>query len=177
MFASVTPRTAGFNTVDVAGLTGGSKFLTMILMFIGGSPGSTAGGIKTTTVVVIIVFVLCTIKNKKSLNVFNRRFEEEAIKKASTVFFINLLLAVTVVMFICAHQNLPLSDVMFEAFSAIGTVGMSTGVTRELSDLSKAAIIFLMYCGRVGSLSFAIAFRDRKPVPPILKPVEKIRIG
>lgn len=177
MFSAVTPRTAGFNTIDTAALTGGAKFLTILLMFIGGSPGSTAGGIKTTTIVVIIVFVLCTIKNKKSMNLFNRRFAEDAIRKASTVFFINLLLTVTAVLLICAHQELPLTDVIFEAFSAIGTVGMSTGVTRELSVLSKAAIIFLMYCGRVGSLSFAIAFRDRKPVPPVLKPVEKITIG
>ena len=177
LFCSVTPRTAGFNTVDIASLTDCSKLLTVILMFIGGSPGSTAGGAKTTTVVVMLLSAVAMIRSTHGTNIFGRRLEEETIKKASTVFMINLTLALTAVMVLLAIQPLDFMDVLLEVFSAIGTVGMSTGVTRELNLWSKLIIILLMYCGRLGSLSFVLIFAKRKAVPHIQCPQEKMLVG
>ncbi len=176
-FDSVTARTAGFNTTDTAALSNGSKLLTIILMFIGGSPGSTAGGIKTTTVAVLMVYAFSYIRKSASFGMFGRRLEDDSLKKASAVFFTNLSLTLAATIVICAIQTLPLPDVLFETFSAIGTVGMSTGVTRELLPASQFVIIFLMYCGRVGSLSFATAISTRHARPPVMDPVEKITIG
>ncbi len=149
----------------------------MILMFIGGSPGSTAGGIKTTTFAVLMVYAFSYVHKAASFGMFRRRLEDDSLKKASAVFFTNLCLALTATMVICAVQPLPLPDVLFETFSAIGTVGMTTGITRELLPISQFVIIFLMYCGRVGSLSFATAISSRQPQPPVRDPVEKITIG
>lgn len=177
MFASVTPRTAGFNTTDVGAMTGAGKLLTILLMFIGGSPGSTAGGIKTTTFAVMILSALATIRNSYGTNIFRRRLEEDVIKRASTVFTINLSLAVTAAVILVALQPLPLDDVLVEVVSAISTVGMSSGITRELCALSRVVIIFLMYCGRLGSLTFALSFARKKDVPPVQQPAEKIVVG
>ncbi|MEG1848204.1 MAG: TrkH family potassium uptake protein [Lachnospiraceae bacterium] len=177
LFSSVTPRTAGFNTVDSAGLSNASKLLTMLLMFIGGSSGSTAGGIKTTSFFVAVCFAGATIRRTQGANKFGRRLDEEAIRKANAVIIINLSLALTAAAVIFAIQPLPFEDVMFEVFSAIGTVGMSTGITRELYDISKILIIALMYFGRLGSLSFALMFAQRKIIPPVQLPVEKIVVG
>lgn len=177
LFASVTPRTAGFNTIDIAAMTDASKLLTTILMFIGGSPGSTAGGAKTTTVAVMLLSAVAMIRSAHGTNVFGRRLEEEVIKKAATVFTINLTLAVIAVLLILAIQPLDFMDVLLEVFSAIGTVGMSTGVTRELNLWSKLIIILLMYCGRLGSLSFVLVFAQKKKVPPIQCPQEKMIVG
>ena len=176
-FASVTPRTAGFNSIDVEAMHDSSKFLTVFLMFIGGSPGSTAGGIKTTTFVVIIVYIISTLKHTQGCNIFNRRLEDDAIKKASSVFCTNLFLAVTAAFIICGMQMFPLEDVLLEVFSAMGTVGMSTGLTRELNVISKLIVIMLMYCGRIGSLTFALSFTEHKTIVKIRQPVEKINIG
>ena len=176
-FAAVTPRTAGFNTVDLAAMTDGSKLLTTVLMFIGGSPGSTAGGIKTTTMAVMLLSAIAMIRSSHGTNVFGRRLEPETVHKASTVFFINLTLAISAVFIILSIQPLEFMDVCMEVFSAIGTVGMSTGITRELNDLSKLIIILLMYCGRLGSLSFVLVFAQKKKVPPILNPQEKMLVG
>ena len=177
MFASVTARTAGFNTVDVASMTDASKLLSVILMFIGGSPGSTAGGVKTTTIIVMYLYLWSTIQRTYGANAFGRRLEDDAIKRASTIFIINLTLALGASVYIMAAQQLPMSDVLFETFSAIGTVGMTTGITRALTPMSRLAIIFLMYCGRVGSLSFALSFTQHKRVAHVQQPVERITIG
>ena len=177
MFSSVTARTAGFNTIDTAGLSNSSKLLTMVLMFIGGSPGSTAGGIKTTTVIVLLIYVFSNLRNERGSSVFNRSFEEDAIKKASNVMIIYLVLALVAIIAICHIEPLAMDDVMFEVFSAIGTVGMSTGITRDLSTLSRVIIILLMYCGRIGGLSFAMSFLEKKKTAPIRYPEEKVMIG
>lgn len=177
-FSSVTARTAGFNTIDTGGLTNASKLLTMVLMFIGGSPGSTAGGIKTVTMLVLVIYVWSNLRESKGVNIFHRRLDDDVIRKASNVVVISLLLAVASIIFICFRQpSLPVEDVMFEVFSAIGTVGMSTGLTRDLSTSSRIVVILLMYCGRIGSMSFALSFTERKKVPPVQMPVEKIMIG
>ena len=177
LFNSVTPRTAGFNTVDTAALTDASKLFTVILMFIGGSPGSTAGGVKTTTIVVLYLYLWSTIQRTYGVNAFGRRLEEDALKHACSIFMINLTLALGASIFIMATQKLAMSDVLFEAFSAIGTVGMTTGITRELNSISRLLIAFLMYCGRVGSLSFALSFTQHKRVAPVQQPMERITIG
>lgn len=177
LFSAVTARTAGFNTTDTGALTDGSKLLTMILMFIGGSPGSTAGGIKTTTIAIMLLYARSTIKGTYGVNVFDRRLQDDAIKRASVVFSINLFLALTASLAIMAIQNLSMPDVLFETFSAIGTVGMTTGITRDLLPISRVIIIILMYCGRIGSLSFALAFIQQKKVAHIQQPVERITIG
>ena len=177
LFSSVTARTAGFNTTDTAALTDGSKLLTIILMFIGGSPGSTAGGIKTTTLVVLLLCVHSNIKQTYGINIFGRRLENDAVKRAGTILTINLLLAVTASLAIMAIQPLGFSDILFETFSAIGTVGMTTGITRALHPVSRCIIILLMYCGRIGSLSFALAFVQSKRKPHVQQPAEAINIG
>lgn len=177
IFGSVTPRTAGFNTTDTGAYTEATRMLTIVLMFIGGSPGSTAGGIKTTTMLVILLYIWSNLRNKRGLNIFGRRLDEDAIKKASTVFCINLMLATICVTVMSALETIPLSDVMMEVFSAIGTVGISTGITRDITIASKYMLILLMYCGRIGSMSFALAFTERKKTDPVGLPVEQITIG
>lgn len=177
LFGSVTARTAGFNTVDTALLTDSSKLLTMMLMFIGGSPGSTAGGIKTTTFVVLVIYVLANLKKQTYCNVQGRRLDDGSIRKASAVMCINLFAVMIAVLIIVTVQKLPVTDVMFEVISAIGTVGMSTGITRDLESVSKWVLIFLMYCGRVGSMTFALSLRGHKSDIPVKVPVEKIIIG
>ena len=157
-FSAVTPRTAGFNNVDTAALTDGSKFLSAILMFIGGSPGSTAGGIKTSTLAVLLLYVHSNIRQTYGVEIFGRRLEDESIRQSACILTINLGLMLAATIAIMVSQNLPMSDVFFETCSAIGTSGMSTGVTRSLNSFSRIVIILLMYCGRIGSLSFALAF-------------------
>ncbi len=177
MFSSVTARTAGFNTIDTAGLSTSSKLLTILLMFIGGSPGSTAGGIKTTTTIVLMIYVISNLRNSKGCNIFGRSLEDDAIRKASNVAIISLVMAITASITICYIQPLPMEDVLFEVFSAIGTVGMSTGITRELTTVSRMIIILLMYCGRIGGMSFALSFLEKKKIAPVRCPVEKVMIG
>ena len=177
LFDAVTPRTAGFNTTDTASLSSGSLLLTIVLMFIGGSPGSTAGGVKTTTVFVILVHTFSGVRREQSANAFGRSIGDDALKRATSVLFTNLLLALAGALAICAVQTLPLADVLFETFSAIGTAGMSTGITRSLAPLSQAVAVFLMYCGRVGSISFAVALLEKKAIPPVTLPREEIMIG
>lgn len=177
LFASVTARTAGYNTIDLGAMAQASKLLTVILMFIGGSPGSTAGGIKTTTLVVIIVYIWSNIRNASGCNIFGRRIGDEDIKKASMVIGLNLVLAVTAMMLISAVQVFEVEDLMLEVFSAIGTVGLSTGITRQLNLFSKLVIILLMYCGRIGSMTFALSFAYKKESAPVLYPEERINVG
>lgn len=177
MFSSVTARTAGFNTVDTAALTDGSKLLTVILMFMGGSPGSTAGGIKTTTILVIVLYLWSNMRNSTGCNIWGRRLDDEVIKKASLVFYINIILATTAALVICSVQNIDFMDILFEVFSAIGTVGMSTGITRELNAVSRVVLILLMYCGRIGSMTFAMSFIEKRKPAPVKNPIEKITVG
>ncbi len=177
MFSSVTARTAGFNSVDTGLLTDSSKLLTIFLMFMGGSPGSTAGGIKTTTVVVVFLYLWSNMRNDTGCNIFGRRLDDEVIKRASLVFYINLFLAMGAGLMICAVQRLDFLDILFEVISAIGTVGMTTGITRSLNMISRVILILLMYCGRVGSMTFAMLFIEKRKNAPVKLPVEKITVG
>ncbi len=177
-FDSVSPRTAGMNITDTASLSPAATLLTCILMFIGGCPSSTAGGIKTTTIFVLILFCTSTIRNERYTGVFGRRITEDNIKKAFSVFLVNLSLALTGILLIASvHQNLGFEKIVFECFSAIGTVGMTMGITRDLETFSKLVLILLMFCGRVGSISFGSALIEKKAPPPITAPHESITIG
>ena len=150
----------------------------MVLMFIGGSPGSTAGGVKTTTLAVVLISLWSSLQNVKSDNVFGRRLEDNALKRASAVVTVYLLLVFVAAFIICATNAwIPLEDVLFEVFSAIGTVGLSTGITSSLNTIGKIAITLLMYCGRVGSLSFALLFTEHRVSSFIQNATEKINIG
>ena len=177
-FQSITCRTAGFNTIDVSHLKPATSLLMMLMMFVGGSPGSTAGGIKTTTFAVLIIFVYSTMTNKSEANAFNRRFDSKTIKKACSVFLINFIFIIISSFIIFNDQpHLPMQDTFFEIFSALGTVGISTGITRQLTMLSKIVIVLLMYCGRVGSLTLALSLSRKKKISNCKNPVEKIAIG
>lgn len=177
LFCSVTPRTAGFNSIDVGSMTDAGKLLTVILMFIGGGSGSTAGGIKVTTFAVLFVYIKTNLTRSASSNIFGRRIEDDALKKASAVASYNLMLALTAAVLICTFQNLNGMDVLLEVFSAIGTVGMTAGLTTHLCLASHLILILLMYLGRVGSLSFAMSFTDKKRIAHVMLPAEKINIG
>ena len=177
-FSSVTPRTAGMNSVDTGALTPASKLLTMILMFIGGSPGSTSGGAKTTTLFVMVAYLWTTMRGKYGIDVFSRRLKEDVVRKAALVISVNMLLFIIGAMVIFAVQpELGFADVIFEVISGISTVGMTTGITRSLATVSRIVVILLMFCGRIGSLSFALSFSENKRVVPLQQPEEEINIG
>jgi trk system potassium uptake protein TrkH len=175
-FASVTARTAGFNSVDVGAMSESGKLVTMFLMFIGGSPGSTAGGIKTTTFVVLMMFLISNFR-KSEPNIFGRRLEDDSVRKAAAVFTTNFSLVMASSLIITAITPLKLTDVMFETVSAISTVGMSTGITSQLSGAPLYIVALLMYLGRVGSMSFAVSFFEKRKKVAISYMPEKIAIG
>lgn len=176
LFGSATARTAGFNTVDTAAMSEGGKLVTVILMLIGGSSGSTAGGVKTTSVVVIILTAIAAMRGRQAPHCLGRRFEDGALRKAVTVVFLNLSLGLFGTL-IVTMDGFSLSDAMFEAFSAVGTVGITAGITRDLGLFTKLLLIFLMYCGRVGGISFAAALFEKRSAPPVTFPQEEITIG
>lgn len=178
LFDAITPRTAGFNTSDTATLTEGSKLLTVLFMFVGGSSGSTAGGIKTTTLLVLLLYTVTEITRSRDTYIFRRRLDDSTLRRAVSVSITNLSLAVLATLLLCAMlPTAALPDVMLESFSAIGTVGMSTGLTRELNPVGQSVLMFLMYCGRVGSLSFSVALLERRSRPPVTHPTETIIVG
>ncbi|SDK92018.1 TrkH family potassium uptake protein [Natronincola ferrireducens] len=177
-FQAITPRTAGFNTMDTASLSEGSKLLTMILMIIGGSSGSTAGGIKTTTFIITILSVISLVRHSNDLNIFGRRLEDNILKRAYSIITIYITGAFIGMLFISLIQpELALSDIAFEVLSATGTVGMSTGITRQLNVLSRFIVIILMFCGRIGSLAVVMAVAENKNNVIVKNPLEKIVIG
>ncbi|MBQ6898462.1 MAG: Trk family potassium uptake protein [Clostridia bacterium] len=177
LFSSVTCRTAGFNTVDFAALSKGSILIMCFLMFVGGSSGSTAGGAKTTTVAVIFSYLFASLRGISKPVIFGRTIDSETHRKAVTVCVFNLTLIFSAITLICAVDNLPLEDVCFEIFSAMNTVGMTTGITRDLSVVSQLAVIILMFCGRVGSISFALAILEKRAQPAVTYPAESITVG
>lgn len=177
LFSSVTCRTAGFNTVDFSLLSRSAILIMCFLMFVGGSSGSTAGGTKTTTIAVIFCNLIANLRGISKPRIFGRTFEEDTHKKAVTICCFNLTLIFISTVLICAMQDFELTDVLFEVFSAMGTVGMTTGITRELNSISQMIIIFMMYAGRVGSISFALALLEKRSQPPVMYPTESITVG
>lgn len=176
-FSAVTPRTAGFNTTDTGALSEGGKLLTIILMFVGGGSGSTAGGVKMVTVFVLLLYLRSTLLRTTGTNIFGRRIETNTITKAAALLSTYLFFILAATLTICSIQDFPIGDTLFEVVSAICTVGMSTGLTGSLSGVSQIIIVFLMYIGRLGSLSFALSFTDHKKLTHIMQPVERINIG
>ena len=178
LFASVTSRNAGFVTTDASALSSGGRLLIMILMFIGGSPGSTSGGVKTTTIVVILIHAFCGIRHERSANIFGRRIEDDAVNKAVAIVACNLVLIFAgCFIFTALQPEFELSAVLFETISGIGTAGISTGLVRELCPFSRYVMMALMFLGRLGSVSFAVALLEKRAAPPVQYPVEKITIG
>lgn len=177
-FTSVTTRTAGFNTVDTGAMAPSSVVLMYMLMFIGGNSGSTAGGVKTTSVLVVLVFAVSGIRRQPAANIFGRRISEDALKQSVYVISFNLMLAFAGALVIGAVQPaLGPEKILFEVFSAIGTVGISMGITSGLSVAGRLVIMLLMYLGRVGSVSFGLAMLERKARPAVTYPSESITVG
>ncbi len=177
LFQSVTPRTAGFNTVDISGMSGASLSLIILLMLIGGSPGSTAGGIKTTTLAVLLGNAVATFRQRDSVQFFGRRVECHAVKTAATILTMYLALFFLGGVFISVYENLPMSSCLYEAASAVGTVGLSLGITPHLHIPSQMVLIALMYFGRVGGLTLIYAAVSTKKNGNGKLPQEKITIG
>ncbi len=177
LFQSVTLRTAGFNTVDQAALSDSSWFMSCLLMLIGGSPGSTAGGIKTTTAAVVVLSAISMIRGKKSVTVFQRRLDEDLLMKVISILCVYLFMSFAAVMAICNLEGLPIKAVCFEVFSASGTVGLSMGVTPTLCTVSKLILMFLMFFGRIGGLSLVMLFSRPCISSSPTYPGEKISVG
>lgn len=177
LFQSVTARTAGFNTSDLAAMTEPGLLLMTCLMFIGGSTGSTAGGIKTTTFWVLCISIFATFGRKKNVEAFGRRMEEGITRTASCVFMTYLLLIMGATLAISAIEGLPVLAVLFEATSAMATVGLTVGLTPGLGMASKMILAFLMLCGRVGSITMLLAFSSDKRVSSSRHALEKIQVG
>lgn len=179
LFQAVTPRTAGFNTLSLSDMTIASKFLTIILMFIGASPAGTGGGIKTTTFAVILYTVLSVIKGEEETVLYKRTISRNIVYKAVAISFISVFIIFSVTMVLSITETSNFLTILYETISAFGTVGLSLGLTPELSTVGKIIIIFTMYTGRVGPLTLALALakRQRRPKPIIKYAEEKIMVG
>ena len=157
LFTAVTPRTAGFNTVDFSKFSDSGIFLQTLLMLVGAAPGSTGGGMKITTMTVLILTSVAIFRNNSRTEAFGRTIPREVIRNATTIAFMYVCLCVLSGMFISLYENIPLLTTSFETASAIATVGLTLGITPKLSPLSHALLIFLMYIGRVGGLCLIYA--------------------
>ncbi|MEE1186413.1 MAG: TrkH family potassium uptake protein [Acutalibacteraceae bacterium] len=177
LFQSVTPRTAGFNTVDLASFNGSSQALMIVQMLIGGAPGSTAGGVKVTTMAVLFMTVFSVVRRKEDTESFGRRIDDNTVKYALTVLLIYLSMFFVSGIVISCIEQLPLSACLFETASAIGTVGLTLGITTELCAASRLILIVLMFLGRVGGLTIAFAGLSNKVRNVSKLPEEKITVG
>ncbi len=172
-FQSVTTRTAGFNQLDQASLTSGGNLLTQALMFIGGSPGSTAGGIKTTTFMILCTSVWAILRGKAGAVIGGRTIPPKTVSDASTIFFIGIVLVVMSTILISGFDgHITLRQALFESVSAFGTVGLSEGITPTLSAPSQVVLIVLMFLGRVGVMTFGLAALTGTPAERKMKPAE-----
>ncbi len=176
-FTAATPRTAGFNVLPTDGLAAPTSFLVMILMFIGASPASTGGGIKTTTFGTLMITVLSVIRGSKDVNLFERRIPFPLVNKALAIIIISLSLVVLVTLVLLITEDATFQEVLFEAISAFGTVGLSKGITPDLSEIGRGVVIVTMFVGRVGPLTLAFAFAKEARDSKIRYPEEKLLIG
>ena len=178
IFQSVTTRTAGFLTLPQECLTNASAVLSIVLMFIGGSPVGTAGGIKTVTFMVLICSTLATIKNKNNVSIFNRTLTKESINKAVAVLMLYLMVAISSTVLLSMTTDAPMLDVVYEVTSAVATVGLTRNLTPTLSVLGKLIVTATMYFGRIGPMSLALALNNKKQIENITKdPAEDISVG
>ena len=177
-FQSVTARTAGFATIPQENFTNSSAAVSLLLMFIGGSPVGTAGGIKTVTFLVLLVTMISVIRNKRTVDVFNRQISEKSIKKAMAVFATSFAVMALSTILLSVVSNADFLDVIYEAVSATATVGLTRNFTSTLNTMGKVIIIATMYFGRVGPISLAIAFNLKKGSNNIVvNPIEEINVG
>ena len=177
LFQAVTPRTAGFNTADMAAVTGVGRVMIIVLMLIGGSPGSTAGGIKTTTAAVLCANVISTVRRRRSTQLFGRRIDDETVRQSATLLMIYPLFVLAAAQVISFIEDIPIGPCIFETASAIGTVGLSLGITPSLGTVSHMLLIMLMFFGRVGALTIMFAATSRDGLEVSQCPFAKIHVG
>ena len=177
VFQSVTTRTAGFNTIDISKMSEASKAVMILLMLVGGSPGSTAGGMKTTTFTVLILNAIATFRSQENAGAFGRRLECHVIKNAATIAMLYFTLFFCGGIAISVYEDLPLLDCLYEAASAVGTVGLTLGITPGLHVFSQTVLIILMYLGRVGGLTLIYAVFSGRNKGNAKLPLEKITVG
>lgn len=176
-FQAVTPRTAGFNTVDYSKMSEPSMFVNIFLMLIGGSPGSTAGGMKTTTFMVLIFAAISVYRRKQDTQCFGRRIEVEIVRNAVAILLLYLGLFIMGSMILCIVEGLPIIDCMFECASAVGTVGVTVGITTKLGTLSRCVLMTLMFVGRVGGMTLVFATLPGEKKNNSKYPIEKLTVG
>jgi len=177
MFQAVTPRTAGFNTVDLVKMSDPTLLFIIVLMLTGGSPGSTAGGFKTTTFAVLLLSAWAVFRRKPHAQCFGRRLPDDTLGRAVSIFLLYLLCFLIGGMLISCLDGVSLMAALFEAASAIGTVGLSLGITAALSTPSQLILIFLMYLGRVGGLTLIFAVASHEHLSPAQLPQERVTVG
>lgn len=179
LFTSITPRTAGFNTISIGGLRESTSLLIMMLMFVGASPSSTGGGIKTVTAGVLFMSLASTIRGDDTVEIHERRIPAEQVMRATAVVILAALVVLAGTLIVSVAEDAPFLDVMFEVISAFGTVGLSRGITPQLSSISRLVIIVIMLMGRLGPLTFAVALNYRKSVSKVKVtfPEEHVMIG
>lgn len=177
LFQSVTPRTAGFATLNNCEFTDATVLMTVCLMLIGGNSGSTAGGMKTTTFIVLLLSMISSSRKNNSINAFRRRIDPSVAHQAASIAFIYVSATVVGTCILCAVEGMTLSAAMFEVSSAIGTVGLSMSMTPTLSAFSHYLLVLMMFAGRAGGLTLAFVLAERKKNIPVSHPTEKILIG
>ena len=177
-FQAVTPRTAGFNTIDLTTLGTASVLLLMLLMFIGASPGSTGGGVKTSTFGVLLAFIRSKLAARDSVHVFYRNIPQDNVTRAFTLISLSLsLIFIAGFVVLVSQPGMLMRDVFFEVFSGFGTVGLSLGITAKLSALSKIMVILVMYAGRIGPLTLLLALSRRRALGKYEYIEERVLIG
>ena len=177
LFQSVTPRTAGFSTTDYAALSDSGKLVTVLLMFVGGSSGSTAGGIKITTFAVLLAGAISVFRKKDSAELMRRRVSDETVRGAVAVLALYITLFLTGSIVVSMTDGVPIIDAMLESASAMCTVGLSTGITPSLFWTSKLLLAAMMFIGRLGGITVIFAASTAKPYRPVKYPLDKIIVG
>lgn len=177
LFQSVTTRSAGLSTMDISLLSETNELLMSLLMFIGASPSSAGGGIRTTTFALVIIFIITYARGGKSVNLFNREVYDDDLTKAVTVTLLAIMMFVVGVITISFIEPFPVNAIIFEVASAFGTVGLSQGITSELTVLSKIILMIFMFIGRIGLVTFIFTFRNNVDNGSIRYPKERLIIG
>jgi trk system potassium uptake protein TrkH len=176
-FLSVSSRTAGFNTVPMGQLAEATLFVLMLLMFVGGSPGSTAGGIKTTTLAILLLTVRSVTRGRIEVEVFGRTVPRRAVYAAVATAILSAFAVTVAGALLATTERAGFVPLLFEAVSAFGTVGLSTGITPELTPVGKGVVTLLMFVGRLGPLTLALAMARRQVASPVAYPEAGIQVG
>ncbi|MGB4588604.1 MAG: potassium transporter TrkG [Clostridiaceae bacterium] len=177
-FSTTTPRTAGFNSISNSGMSPASKLITMAYMFIGGSPGGTAGGVKTTTFGIIIFTLIAVLKGRSDVEIYKKKLSQSTVYKAIAIFFLGLTIVVIGVVILSINEiGASFEEIVYEVLSAFGTVGLTMGITPGLQSVSKLTLILIMYMGRVGPLTVMLAISNKQEKINIKYPEGKLLIG